>query len=152
MKPGQWPCSLLWMREAGTLSDPERFLDYKWGVSSPCWIAFRYDPMKEGDFRPCPLFYRNALECRRQEEAGSFFQFSDEYKVARIAWFHNNSARVQKMSVAEYANHQNCTEMILLQKVPECWHGATRAGCPHQTVQDEEGEETGVSMCASETF
>ena len=77
------------MREGLERYDPERFLDYKMG----CVLAMLdclpgYDPMKEADFLTyAHYFIGNALlECRRQEEAGSF-QSLDEYKAARgIAW------------------------------------------------------------------
>lgn len=102
------------MREGLERYDPERFLDYKMG----CVLAMLdclpgYDPMKEADFLTyAHYFIGNALlECRRQEEAGSF-QSLDEYKAARgIAWLYNNSGKSTKDVIAEYANHQNCTEM-----------------------------------------
>ena len=79
--------------------DPLRFLDYKLS----CVLAMleclqNYDPDKGADFLTyAHHFIGNALlDCRRQEEAGSFKSL-DEYKAARgIAWLYNNSGKSAK--------------------------------------------------------
>ena len=142
------------MREGLERYDPERFLDYKMG----CVLAMLdclpgYDPMKEADFLTyAHYFIGNALlECRRQEEAGSF-QSLDEYKAARgIAWLYNNSGKSTKDVIAEYANHQNCTEMTAAEylALAQC----NRSRVPfYQTVQDEEGEETGEDVSRDDSW
>ena len=86
--------------------DPLRFLDYKLS----CVLAMleclpNYAPDKGADFLTyAHHFIGNApLDCRRQEEAGSFKSL-DEYKAARgIAWLYNNSGKSAKEVIAEYA-------------------------------------------------
>ena len=134
--------------------DPLRFLDYKLS----CVLAMleclqNYDPDKGADFLTyAHYFIGNALlECRRQEEAGSF-QSLDEYKAARgIAWLYNNSGKSTKDVIAEYANHQNCTEMTAAEylALAQC----NRSRVPfYQTVQDEEGEETGEDVSRDDSW
>lgn len=86
-----------------------------------------------------------------QEEAGSF-QSLDEYKAARgIAWLYNNSGKSTKDVIAEYANHQNCTEMTAAEylALAQC----NRSRVPfYQTVQDEEGEETGEDVSRDDSW
>lgn len=92
---------------------PLRFLDYKLS----CVLAMleclpNYAPDKGADFLTyAHHFIGNALlDCRRQEEAGSFKSL-DEYKAARgIAWLYNNSGKNAKEVIDEYAAEQNCTE------------------------------------------
>lgn len=142
------------MREGLERYDPERFLDYKMG----CVLAMLdclpgYDPMKEADFLTyAHYFIGNALlECRRQEEAGSF-QSLDEYKAARgIAWLYNNSGKSTKDVIAEYANHQNCTEMTAAEYLALAQCNRSR-GPFYQTVQDEEGEETGEDVSRDDSW
>ncbi len=86
--------------------DPLRFLDYKLS----CVLAMleclqNYVPDKGADFLTyAHHFIGNALlDCRRQEEAGSF-KSPDEYKSARgIAWLYNNSGKSAKEVIAEHA-------------------------------------------------
>ena len=134
--------------------DPLRFLDYKLS----CVLAMleclpNYAPDKGADFLTyAHHFIGNALlDCRRQEEAGSFKSL-DEYKAARgIAWLYNNSGKSTKDVIAEYANHQNCTEMTAAEylALAQC----NRSRVPfYQTVQDEEGEETGEDVSRDDSW
>ena len=83
--------------------DPLRFLDYKLScvlVMLECLP--NYAPDKGADFLTyAHHFIGNALlDCRRQEEAGSFKSL-DEYKAARgIAWLYNNSGKGAKEVIA----------------------------------------------------
>ena len=142
------------MREGLERYDPERFLDYKMG----CVLAMLdclpgYDPMKEADFLTyAHYFIGNALlECRRQEEAGSF-QSLDEYKAARgIAWLYNNSGKSTKDVIAEYANQQNCTETTAAEYLALAQRNRSRVPF-YQTVQNEEEDETGEDVSRDDSW
>ena len=112
-----------------------------------------YDPAKEADFLTyAHYFIGNALlECRRQEEAGSFKSL-DEYKAARgIAWLYNNSGKSAKDVIAEYANRQNCTETTAAEYLALAQRNRSRVPF-YQTVQDEEGEETGEDVSRDDSW
>ena len=142
------------MREGLERYDPERFLDYKMG----CVLAILdclpgYDPAKEADFLTyAHYFIGNALlECRRQEEAGSFKSL-DEFKAARgIAWLYNNSGKSAKDVIAEYANRQNCTKTTAAEYLALAQRNRSRVPF-YQTVQDEEGEETGEDVSRDDSW
>ena len=81
--------------------DPLRFLDYKLS----CVLAMleclqNYDPDKGADFLTyAHHFIGNALlDCRRQEEAGSFKSL-DEYKPVALHGFTTIPARAQRKSL-----------------------------------------------------
>ena len=79
--------------------DPLRFLDYKLSCVLAMLVCLQnYVPDKGADFLTyAHHFIGNALlDCRRQEETGSFKSL-DEYKAARgIAWLYNNSGKSAK--------------------------------------------------------
>ena len=113
----------------------------------------RYDPEKEADFLTyAHYFIGNALlECRRQEEAGSF-QSLDEYKAARgIAWLYNDSGKSAKDVIAEYANQQNCTETTAAEYLALAQRNRSRVPF-YQTVQDEEEDETGEDVSRDDSW
>lgn len=128
--------------------DPERFLDYK----LTCILAmieclFQYDLNKGADYLTyAHRFIGNALlECRRQEEAGSFRSL-DEYKATRgIAWLYNNSEKSTQEVVAEYAGQQNCTEETAAEYLTVARQNRSRVPF-YVTIQDEDSEETGEDV------
>jgi len=127
---------------------PLRFLDYKLS----CVLAMleclpNYAPDKGADFLTyAHHFIGNALlDCRRQEEAGSFKSL-DEYKAARgIAWLYNNSGKSAKEVIAEYAAGQNCTEETAAEYLTLARQNRNRVPF-YATIQDEDSEETGEDV------
>ena len=134
--------------------DPLRFLDYKLS----CILAMleclpNYDPDKGADFLTyAHHFIGNALlDCRRQEEAGSFKSL-DEYKAARgIAWLYNNSGKSAKEVIAEYANQQNCTEETAAEYLTLARQNRSRVPF-YSTMQDEDGEVTGEDVTRDDSW
>jgi len=134
--------------------DPLRFLDYKLS----CVLAMleclqNYDPGKGADFLTyAHHFIGNALlDCRRQEEAGSFKSL-DEYKAARgIAWLYNNSGKSEKEVIAEYAAEQNCTEETAAEYLTIARQNRSRVPF-YCTMQDEDGEETGEDVTRDDSW
>ena len=122
--------------------DPWRFLDYKLS----CVLAMleclpNYVSDKGADFLTyAHHFIGNALlDCRRQEEAGSFKSL-DEYKAARgIAWLYNNSGKSTKEVIAEYAAEQNCTEETAAEYLTLARQNRSRVPF-YSTMQDEDSE------------
>ena len=134
--------------------DPLRFLDYKLS----CVLAMleclqNYAPDKGADFLTyAHHFIGNALlDCRRQEEAGSFKSL-DEYKAARgIAWLYNNSGKSAKEVIAEYATEQNCTEETAAEYLTLARQN--RSCVPfYATMQDEDSEETGEDVTRDDSW
>ena len=134
--------------------DPLRFLDYKLS----CVLAMleclqNYVPNKGADFLTyAHHFIGNALlDCRRQEEAGSFKSL-DEYKAARgIAWLYNNSGKSAKEVIAEYATEQNCTEETAAEYLTLARQN--RSCVPfYATMQDEDSEETGEDVTRDDSW
>ena len=134
--------------------DPLRFLDYKLS----CVLAMleclqNYVPDKGADFLTyAHHFIGNALlDCRRQEEAGSFKSL-DEYKAARgIAWLYNNSGKSAKEVIAEYAAEQNCTEETAAEYLTLARQNRRRVPfC--STMQDEDSEETGEDVTCDDNW
>ncbi len=136
------------LREGLDRYDPERFLDYKMS----CVLAMLdclpdYDPEQGADFLTyAHHFIGNALlNCRRQEEAGSFKSL-DEYKAARgIAWLYNNSGKSAREVISEYARGHNCTEETAAEYLALARKNRSRVPF-YQTVQDEDSEETGEDV------
>ena len=134
--------------------DPLRFLDYKLS----CVLAMleclpNYDPDKGADFLTYAYhFIGNALlDCRRQEEAGSFKSL-DEYKAARgIAWLYNNSGKSAKEVIAEYAAEQNCSEETAAEYLTIARQNRSRVPF-YTTMQDEDGEETGEDVTRDDSW
>ena len=134
--------------------DPLRFLDYKLS----CVLAMleclqNYDPNKGADFLTyAHHFIGNALlDCRRQEEAGSFKSL-DEYKAARgIAWLYNNSGKSAKGVIAEYAAEQNCTEETAAEYLTLARQNRSRVPF-YSTMQDEDSEETGEDVTCDDSW
>ncbi len=134
--------------------DPLRFLDYKLS----CVLAMleclpNYAPDKGADFLTyAHYFIGNALlDCRRQEEAGSFKSL-DEYKAARgIAWLYNNSGKSVKEVIAEYANQQNCTEETATEYLTIARQNRSRVPF-YATMQDEDSEETGEDVTCDDSW
>lgn len=134
--------------------DPLRFLDYKLS----CVLAMleclqNYVPDKGADFLPyAHHFIGNALlDCRRQEEAGSFKSL-DEYKAARgIAWLYNNSGKSAKEVIAEYAAEQNCTEETAAEYLTLARQNRRRVPF-YSTMQDEDSEETGEDVTCDDSW
>ena len=134
--------------------DPLRFLDYKLS----CVLAMleclqNYAPDKGADFLPyAHHFIGNALlDCRRQEEAGSFKSL-DEYKAARgIAWLYNNSGKSAKEVIAEYAAEQNCTEETAAEYLTLARQNRNRVPF-YSTMQDEDSEETGEDVTRDDSW
>lgn len=100
----------------------------------------------------CPYFIDNALlDCRRQEEAGSFKSL-DEYKAARgIAWLYNNSGKSAKEVIAEYAAEQNCTEETAAEYLTIARQNRSRVPF-YATMQDEDSEETGEDVTRDDSW
>ena len=100
----------------------------------------------------CPYFIDNALlNCRRQEEAGSFKSL-DEYKAARgIAWLYNNSGKSAKEVIAEYAAEQNCTEETATEYLTLARQNRNRVPF-YSTIQDEDSEETGEDVACDDSW
>ncbi len=134
--------------------DPLRFLDYKLS----CVLAMleclpNYTPDKGADFLTyAHHFIGNALlDCRRQEEAGSFKSL-DEYKAARgIAWLYNNSGKSEKEVIAEYAAEQNCTEETAAEYLTLARQNRNRVPF-YATMQDEDSEETGEDVTRDDSW
>ena len=134
--------------------DPLRFLDYKLS----CVLAMleclqNYAPDKGADFLTyAHHFIGNALlDCRRQEEAGSFKSL-DEYKAARgIAWLYNNSGKSEKEVIAEYAAEQNCSEETAAEYLTLARQNRSRVPF-YCTMQDEDGEETGEDVTCDDSW
>lgn len=134
--------------------DPLRFLDYKLStVLAMLECLQNYDPDKGADFLTyAHHFIGNALlDCRRQEEAGSFKSL-DEYKAARgIAWLYNNSGKSAKEVIAEYANQQNCTEETAAEYLALARQNRSRVTF-YSTMQDEGSEETGEDVTCDDSW
>ena len=134
--------------------DPLRFLDYKLScvlVMLEC--LQNYVPDKGADFLTyAHHFIGNALlDCRRQEEAGSFKSL-DEYKAARgIAWLYNNSGKSAKEVIAEYAAEQNCTEETAAEYLTLARQNRRRVPF-YSTMQDEDSEETGEDVTCDDSW
>ena len=134
--------------------DPLRFLDYKLScvlVMLEC--LQNYVPDKGSDFLTyAHHFIGNALlDCRRQEEAGSFKSL-DEYKAARgIAWLYNNSGKSAKEVIAEYAAEQNCTEETAAEYLTLARQNRRRVPF-YSTMQDEDSEETGEDVTCDDSW
>ena len=134
--------------------DPLRFLDYKLS----CVLAMleclpNYAPNKGADFLTyAHYFIGNALlDCRRQEEAGSFKSL-DEYKAARgIAWLYNNSGKSAKEVIAEYAAEQNCSEETATEYLTLARQNRSRVSF-YSTIQDEDSEETGEDVTCDDSW
>ena len=134
--------------------DPLRFLDYKLS----CVLAMleclqNYVPDKGVDFLTyAHHFIGNALlDCRRQEEAGSFKSL-DEYKAARgIAWLYNNSGKSAKEVIAEYAAEQNCSEETAAEYLTLARQNRSRVPF-YATIQDEDSEETGEDVTRDDNW
>ena len=134
--------------------DPLRFLDYKLS----CVLAMleclqNYIPDKGADFLTyAHHFIGNALlDCRRQEEAGSFKSL-DEYKAARgIAWLYNNSGKSEKEIIAEYANQQNCTEETAAVYLTLARQNRNRVPF-YANMQNEDSEETGEDVTGDDSW
>lgn len=142
------------MNEGLDRYDPERFLDYKLScVLAMIECLFQYDPGKGADFLTyAHYFIGNAfLECRRQEEAGSFRSL-DEYKAARgIAWLYNNSGKSTQEVIAEYASQQDCTREIAEEYLTIARQNRSRVPF-YATAQDEDGEETGEDVTCDDSW
>ena len=134
--------------------DPLRFLDYKLScVLSMLECLPNYAPDKGADFLTyAHHFIGNALlDCRRQEEAGSFKSL-DEYKAARgIAWLYNNSDKSAKEVIAEYAAEQNCTEETAAEYLTLARQNRNRVPF-YPTIQDEDSEETGEDVTRDDNW
>ena len=134
--------------------DPLRFLDYKLSVVLALLECLpNYDPDKGADFLTyAHHFIGNALlDCRRQEEAGSFKSL-DEYKAARgIAWLYNNSSKSEKEVIVEYANQQNCTEETAADYLTLARQNRSRVPF-YATMQDEDSEETGEDVTRDDSW
>ena len=134
--------------------DSLRFLDYKLS----CVLAMleclpNYAPDKGADFLTyAHHFIGNAiLDCRRQEEAGSFKSL-DEYKAARgIAWLYNNSGKSAKEVIAEYAAEQNCSEETAAEYLTLARQNRSRVPF-YATMQDEDSEETGEDVTRDDSW
>ena len=133
---------------------PLHFLDYKLS----CVLAMleclqNYAPDKGADFLTyAHHFIGNALlDCRRQEEAGSFKSL-DEYKAARgIAWLYNNSSKSAKEVIAEYAAEQNSTEETAAEYLTLARQNRSRVPF-YATIQDEDSEETGEDVTRDDSW
>ena len=112
-----------------------------------------YAPDKGADFLTyAHYFIGNALlNCRRQEEAGSFKSL-DEYKAARgIAWLYNNSGKTTKEVISQYAAEQNCTGEIAAEYLTLARQNRSRVPF-YCTMQDEDGEETGEDVTRDDSW
>lgn len=134
--------------------DPLRFLDYKLSsVLAMLECLQNYVPDKGADFLTyAHHFIGNALlDCRRQEEAGSFKSL-DEYKAARgIAWLYNNSDKSEQEVIAEYAAEQNCSEETAAEYLTFARQNRSRVPF-YCTMQDEDGEETGEDVTRDDSW
>lgn len=134
--------------------DPLRFLDYKLSVVLALLECLpNYDPDKGADFLTyAHRFIGNALlDCRRQEEAGSFKSL-DEYKAARgIAWLYNNSSKSEKEVIVEYANQQNCTEETAADYLTLARQNRSRVPF-YATMQDEDSGEAGEDVTRDDSW
>jgi len=134
--------------------DPERFLDYKLSfILAMLECLSNYDPDKGADFLTyAHHFIGNALlDCRRQEEAGSFKSL-DEYKAARgIAWLYNNSGKSVNEVIAEYANQQNGTKETAAEYLTLARQNRSRVPF-YATIQDEDSEETGEDVTRDDSW
>lgn len=134
--------------------DPLRFLDYKLSCVLVMLECLKnYVPDKGADFLTyAHHFIGNALlDCRRQEEAGSFKSL-DEYKAARgIAWLYNNSGKSAKEVIAEYAAEQNCTEETAAEYLTLARQNRRRVPF-YSTMQDEDSEETGEDVTCDDSW
>ncbi len=134
--------------------DPLRFLDYKLSsVLAMLECLQNYAPDKGADFLTyAHHFIGNALlDCRRQEEGGSFKSL-DEYKAARgIAWLYNNSDKSEKEVISEYAAEQNCTEETAAEYLTLARQNRSRVPF-YCTMQDEDGEETGEDVTRDDSW
>lgn len=134
--------------------NPLRFLDYKLSVVLALLECLQnYTPDKGADFLTyAHHFIGNALlDCRRQEEAGSFKSL-DEYKAARgIAWLYNNSGKTAKEVIAQYVAEQNCTEEIAFEYLTLARQNRSRIPF-YCTMQDEDGEETGEDVTRDDSW
>ena len=134
--------------------DPLRFLDYKLS----CVLAMleclqNYAPNKGADFLTyAHHFIGNALlDCRRQEEAGSFKSL-DEYKAARgITCLYNNSGKSTKEVIAEYAAEQNCTKETAAEYLTLARQNRSRVPF-YATMQDEDSKETGEDVTRDDSW
>ena len=112
-----------------------------------------YVPDKGADFLTyAHHFIGNALlDCRRQEEAGSFKSL-DEYKAARgSAWLYNNSGKSAKEVIAEYAAEQNCTDETAAEYLTLARQNRRRVPF-YSTMQDEDSEETGEDVTCDDSW
>ena len=112
-----------------------------------------YAPDKGADFLTyAHHFLGNALlDCRRQDEAGSFKSL-DEYKAARgIAWLYNNYGKSAKEVIAEYAAEQNCTEETAAEYLTLARQNRSRVPF-YATMQDEDSEETGEDVTRDDSW
>ena len=134
--------------------DPLRFLDYKLSCVLAMLECFQnYAPDKGADFLTyAHHFIGNALlDCRRQEEAGSFKSL-DEYKAARgITWLYNNSGKSAKEVIAEYAAEQNCSEETAAEYLTLARQNRNRVPF-YATMQDEDSEETGEDVTRDDSW
>lgn len=134
--------------------EPLRFLDYKLSVVLALLECLpNYDPDKGADFLTyAHHFIGNALlDCRRQEEAGSFKSL-DEYKAARgIAWLYNNSGKSAKEVIVEYANQQNCTEETAADYLTLARQNRSRVPF-YATMQDEDSGEAGEDVTRDDSW
>lgn len=134
--------------------DPLCFLDYKLSVVLALLECLQnYAPDKGADFLTyAHHFIGNALlDCRRQEEAGSFKSL-DEYKAARgIVWLYNNSGKTTKEVIAQYAVEQNCTEETAAEYLTLARQNRSRVPF-YCTMQDEDGEETGEDVTRDDNW
>jgi len=134
--------------------DPLCFLDYKLSfILAVLECLSNYDPDKGADFLTyAHHFIGNALlDCRRQEEAGSFKSL-DEYKAARgIAWLYNNSGKSEKEVIAEYAAEQNCTEETAAEYLTLARQNRSRVPF-YSTTQDEDSEDTGEDVTLDDSW
>ena len=134
--------------------DPLRFPDYKLICVLAMLVCLQnYVPDKGADFLTyAHHFIGNALlDCRRQEEAGSFKSL-DEYKAARgIAWLYNNSGKSAKEVIAEYAAEQNCTEETAAEYLTIARQNRSRVPF-YATMQDEDSEKTGENVTRDDSW
>ena len=133
---------------------PLRFLDYKLSaVLAMLECLQNYAPEKGADFLTyAHHFIGNALlDCRRQEEAGSFKSL-DEYKATRgIAWLYNNSSKNEKEVISEYAAEQNCTEETAAEYLTLARQNRSRVPF-YANMQDEDSEETGEDVTCDDSW
>ena len=141
------------IREGLDRYDPERRLNYKMGVVLALLESLPgYDPAKEADF----LTYTHRtignalLECRRQEEAGSFRSL-DEYKAARkIAWLWNQDDKTPEETAAVFSKSQGCTIKTAEELLTVARRNRSRTPF-YATSQDDE-EETGEDVTRDDSW